>query len=175
MIRANHQHAGKLGLCAGGRLQRDAVQSGDFFQQFFQVIDELEDALRMFGRLQWMEIGEAGQIGNLFVQLGIVLHGAGAQGVEALVDAEGSLREAREVAHHLKLADFWKVRGCANDIRRKQLFDRGVRNIQGWQRVPWPPLAAQLEYGRLDHARFPICSQTVCNPTMVFPSRIVPS
>ena len=65
---------------------------------------------------------ETGQPGGVLVDLGVVLHGAGAERVEAAVDAVVEVAEVGEVAHDLKLADFRQVEVVAQQIGRAAAF-----------------------------------------------------
>ena len=50
-----------------------------------------------------MQVHEAGQAGEPFVEPGVVLHGARPQRIEARIDGEVLLAQAREVTHNLGL------------------------------------------------------------------------
>src|SRR5690242_13241553 len=52
-----------------------------------------------------MDVGQPGQPRQLLVEARVVLHRAGAERVEAAVDRVILLREPREVADHLRLAE----------------------------------------------------------------------
>ena len=56
-------------------------------------------------RLQRMDVGEAGQARQFFVEARVVLHRAGAERVEPAVDRVILLRQPGEVAHDLRLAE----------------------------------------------------------------------
>ena len=88
-------------MSAGGRLQRDGRHAGDLRQHRGQVVDQAESALHGAFRLQRMDAGEAGQTGGRFVDLGIVLHGAGTKRIKSFVDGEVQVGQAREVTHHV--------------------------------------------------------------------------
>jgi hypothetical protein len=50
-----------------------------------------------------MSAEKLGERGNLFVDLGTVFHGAGAQGIEALIDAKVRAREPQEMPDNFHL------------------------------------------------------------------------
>ena len=58
---------------------------------------------------------EAREPGDFLVPLGVVLHGAAAEGVEAGVDAEVELAEAGEVADKAQLTNLRDVQFAAEE------------------------------------------------------------
>ena len=52
-----------------------------------QPVHHFQRALHRLVGLQRVDAGEAGQAGHVLVDLGVVLHGAGAERIEAAVDA----------------------------------------------------------------------------------------
>ena len=111
VIGADHQDPGQLPLRAGGRLQRDRAHAGDLGQGGLELPEQLERALRHLVGRQRMERREAGQPGRPLVELGVELHRAGAQRVEASVDREVQLREVDVVAHDLGFVELGQARG----------------------------------------------------------------
>ena len=63
---------------------------------------------------------EAREPGDLLVPLGVVLHGAAAEGVEAGVDAEVELAEAGEVADKAQFPDLRDVQLAAEEVVVRQ-------------------------------------------------------
>ena len=104
VVGADDQHAGELAVRAGRRLQGDAGQPGDLAQVLLQLVHEQQRALDGHLILVGMDVLKAGQRDGAVVDLGIVLHRARAERVEARVDGMVHLAEAGEVAHHLDLA-----------------------------------------------------------------------
>ena len=102
--------AGQLALRAGGRLERDGVEPGDLGEDLLQAPHELERALRALLLLQRMERREAGERREPLVDARVVLHRAGAERIEAVVDAEVARRELGEVADELELGDLGQAR-----------------------------------------------------------------
>jgi len=70
-------------LLAGDRLQRDAWKSKDLFQRLLEVPEQFEVALHLMIGLERMRQRKAWRAGQLFVDARIVLHGAGAERIEA--------------------------------------------------------------------------------------------
>ena len=110
-VRAHEHEAGELALRAGRRLERDGGKPGDLGEDLLESPHELERALRALVLLVRMKIAEAGEPCQPLVDARVVLHRAGAERVEAGVDAEGAVGERREVAHDLRLGDLGKARG----------------------------------------------------------------
>ena len=92
-VRADEHQARQLALRAGRRLQRDRVEARHLGEDLLQAPLELERALRAVLVLQRMEVREAGQRHEPLVDARVVLHRAGAERVEARVDAEVARRE----------------------------------------------------------------------------------
>ena len=59
------------------------------------------------GGLRRMEVLELRQGCHLLVDLRIVLHRTGAEGIEACIDTEVIIREVRVVAHHREFVALW--------------------------------------------------------------------
>jgi hypothetical protein len=106
-----HEHQpGQLALRARGRLQRDRGQPRDLLQDLLQPPLELEHPLRALVVLVRVEVAEAGQPPGAFVDARVVLHRAGAERVEAGVDAEVAVGERGDVADELRLGDLRQPR-----------------------------------------------------------------
>ena len=67
-----------------------------------------------------VQVGQAGQGRHLLVQPRVVLHGAAAQGVHAALDVVVQVRQGREMAHDLRLAERGQIgrRGAAQARRQ---------------------------------------------------------
>ena len=83
-------------------------------------------------RLQRMRQRETGDARDLFVDARVVLHGARAEGVEAGVDGDVQLREAREVADDVDFADFDLVRLCEGKACVLWFYDRTKGHRRRW-------------------------------------------
>ena len=104
--RANQQDAGEFAVRAGRGLQRDRVHAGDLGERGFQARHHFHAALRQRLGLIGMRPGQAFGARHHFVDPRVVLHGAGAQRIHAVIDGVVPGGKAREVADGLHLADF---------------------------------------------------------------------
>ena len=111
MVLLDQQHAGELAVSAGGRLEGHVVHAGDLTQQLPSGVQHLLTAFHGVLGSQGMHAGKAGQSGHFLVNAGIVLHGAGAQRVEAGVDAVNTLVQLSVVAAEVGLTDLGQL-GC---------------------------------------------------------------
>ena len=109
-VRAHEHEAGQLSLRARRRLQRDRREPRDLGEHLLEAPHELERALRRLVLLVRVEVAEPGEPGEPLVDARVVLHRAGAERVEARVDAEGAVGERREVTHDLRLGDLGQAR-----------------------------------------------------------------
>ena len=106
-----HQHqARQLALRAGGGLQRHGGQARHLGEDLLQLPHQLERALRALVLLVRVQRREAGERGDALVDPRVVLHRAGAERVEAGVDAEVAVGEVREVADDLVLGQLGQPR-----------------------------------------------------------------
>ncbi len=110
VIGLDHEDAGELSLGAGRGLEAGPVHAGYLEQPLLQLVQELEDPLHVRLGLVGVKLGEAGERRHLVVDLGVVLHGARPQRIEAGVDAVVEMGQAGVVAHHLRLGDFGQRR-----------------------------------------------------------------
>ena len=101
---ADGHDAAQLAMRAGGRRHRDRRHVGQRLQPVRQLVDQLQRALHGGDRLHRMQIADAGQPRHLLVEARIVLHGAGAERIDAHVDGVVLLAHLGVVAHHLRLA-----------------------------------------------------------------------
>ena len=106
MVGADQKNSSELPMCAGGRLQRDRIHAGNFFQAFLQHPHDTHCALRKRFRLIRMGIGNTFQPRHHFVDAGIVFHRAAAQRIHTEVDSVIPSGEASEMADDFDLADF---------------------------------------------------------------------
>jgi len=86
MVGLDNVEAGQLSMGAGGGLQRNLVNPTDLAEILIQLIHHLKGALAQLLRLIGMDIGKPRQPDDLFIDLGIILHGAGPQRVEVNVN-----------------------------------------------------------------------------------------
>jgi hypothetical protein len=102
-IRADHQDARELAVRAGGGLQADGVHAGDGGEVVLELGEDREHALR--GALVLVRVDVLEALGDLFVDLRVVLHRARAERVDVAVDRELAVRELRVVPHQVELGD----------------------------------------------------------------------
>lgn len=95
-----------------------------------------------------MGIGEAREAAGDFVDLWVVLHGTGAQGVQTEVNGIVFLGEAGEVAHNAHLGNF----GEGQPGARKLLREFGQRNLRFGEGNAGASGRGKLKNGRLTHA-----------------------
>jgi hypothetical protein len=109
-VRVHEHQTRELALRSGCGLQRDRIEATDLGEDLLQAPHELERTLRPLLLLERVKSREAGQTDDHLVDARVVLHRAGAEGIEAGVDAEVAGRELREVAHELRLRDLGQPR-----------------------------------------------------------------
>ncbi len=126
-VRAHEHEPGQLPLRARGRLQRDRRKTRDLREHLLKTPHQLERALRAFVLLVRVEIAEPGKPGEPLVDARVVLHRAGAERVEAGVDAERPIGKRREVANELRLRDLGEPRRVGAPQRGRQLRDGKIR------------------------------------------------
>ena len=110
VVCAREQDARQLAVGARARLQRHVREPGDLGQRRLEVPHQGQRALRPGGGLHRMQARVAGQRRDPLVQLGVVLHRARAERVEARVQVEVALGDPVEVAHDLRLGDLGQPR-----------------------------------------------------------------
>src|SRR5699024_951647 len=98
VVLLDEQHAGELAVGAGGGLEGHVVHAGDLAEVALGGVQHLPAPGGGVGGSQGVDGGEAGQGRHLLVDPGVVLHGAGAQGVKAAVDAVDVLAQLCVVA-----------------------------------------------------------------------------
>ena len=128
-VRAHHHQARQLPLRARGRLQRARVQARHFDQDLLEPPHQLERALNRLLVLVGMQVPEAGKHREPLVDARVVLHRAGAERIEARVDAEVARRELREVPDDLGLGELGEPRRnlaaqLVRHLRRREVVAR---------------------------------------------------
>ena len=103
-------------MSAGSGLESDRVHAGDFGESGFEHGDDFETALGEFLGLIRMGPGETFGACDEFVHARVVLHGAGAEGIEAEINGVIPSGEAGEVAEGFELADFGEVFDLGTDV-----------------------------------------------------------
>ena len=128
MVCLDEQQTGKLSVGPSGRLESHGVHAGDLPQQLSRFVEHLQTSLHRLLRLKGVNLGKPGQGCHIFVNFGIVFHGAGAQGIESVVDPVDPLGQRRVVAGQLRLRHM----GQAEEIR-PGVGQRDLRHIAGGQ------------------------------------------
>ena len=137
MIGPDHRHAGELALRAGHGRETDPLHAGDVLEHLLQLVHAGEKSLGL-GR-ERMAPQEFRQHGVGIAGLGVVLHGAGAQGIKMRIDREVELRQTREVPHHLQLGDLGqRRRRPAAQMRGNSRRGRRLRAIAAAEIDSWP-------------------------------------
>ena len=108
---ADHGDVSVDGLAAAGGRQAEGVHAGDGFEVFARVVNDFQDPLQRVLVLAGMKLRELRRTHELFVNLGVVLHRAGAKAdVGVQIGADGLLREAQIVPQQLHLRDLGQPR-----------------------------------------------------------------
>ena len=126
-VRAHEHEPGQLSLRACRRLQRHGREARDLGEDPLQVPHELERALRVLVVGVRMQVAEAGKRCEPLVHARVVLHRAGAERIEAGVDAERAIGERREVADDLRLGELGQPGRARAAQRVGNLRHREVR------------------------------------------------
>ena len=142
----------------GGRtgtgLQRESVHPRDLFEHLLEPIHDLQDALNGLYVLQRMDIRHLLSSGQLVIDLGAVLHGAGALPyLDVQVCPQVLLGQPEIVSHDLRLGEFRQIWGTPS----MHHFRKGRQNVShllsylrlhfGHQESPFS-LSAQLKDDR---------------------------
>ena len=144
VVGVNHQHPRQLALCARRGLEGRGLHSGELEQILLQLVHELEGALEAGLRHEGMNVREAGQRGHALVDLGVVLHGAGAQRVHPRIDPEVPRGEARIVTDDVDLGQLRQFRGRS----RQRGVQLALRDVLGRNADPHASLARTLPQER---------------------------
>ena len=102
-----HEHqSGQLAVSTGKGVEREFGQTRNLGQCLGQLVVEPQGTLYRLFALPRVQRGEGRHRSHLFVYLGVVLHGAGAQRIEAGLDTEVLVRYVGIVAHYVEFAHF---------------------------------------------------------------------
>ena len=127
---------------SGGGLEGDGIHAGDLTEQVLCPVQDGLSALDGVGGLEGVQTGKAGQGGGLLPQLGVVLHGTGAQWVEAVAHAEGPAGEGLIVAGQVALP---QLRQAGDRFPPVLLRQGGGGHVQRRQKIVPPARAAALK------------------------------
>ncbi len=143
VVGLDHHEPSQFPVGASRGLQRGLGEPGNGRQMLTEVVDELQGALDRLLGLVRMDSTQSRQAHHILMHPGIVLHGAGAQGVKAHIHSVIEPRELGVVAHNLRFAHLWEPGSLAAQILLgNQLFNWGFRNIKLWK-----PVAAATRRG----------------------------
>ena len=132
MVGGDELHAGKFAVGPRHRLECVGLHARDFAEPLLGFVEALERPLgvgRGAGQLreQRMQTRKTGQAAHVLAEFGVVLHGAGAKGVEIGVHAVVELGKTGKVTHHVQLGAL----GQARRILAQQLGGQHVRGPGG--------------------------------------------
>jgi hypothetical protein len=130
----NEEHSGEFPLRSGRRLKGHGIHACDLGQKALELEQEPEKPLGEFLGKKRMGRGKSRQTGLLVIDLRIVLHCAGAQGIGARVHTEVPGGEPGKVANHIHFAEIRKIRARG----REALFQRGELHIARGKRETAP-------------------------------------
>jgi hypothetical protein len=139
MVGPHHKQTGEFAMRAGGRLQRHRGKAADLGEPLLQFEHQREIALHGVHFLQRVRVGKSRKPRDLLVDLGIEFHGAGAERVEAGIDAEVTLRQRKMVPHHVELRQFGQAeigvqrvrrQCCLGHVARRQIDAMPARHAQ---------------------------------------------
>ena len=134
VMRADDHEAGELAVCAGRGLKRHSGQARDLAQALLELDHELQHALdRGFG-LVGMQVREAREPADALVHPRVVLHGAAAERVEAVVHAEVHAGERGEVAGDVHLGQLRQHGRRTPGTARERRVPVGLGHVQLRQR-----------------------------------------
>ena len=137
----NQQKSRKFAVGAGRRLERHAVHSCYLTEYFLRSLQDLQGALNGGFRLQRMNSRKSGESGDLIIDLWIVFHGAGTQGIAAVVDTVGRFGQLRIMAAYV----IFRYLGKAQRKRSRALRHH-VRHV-GWrQNLAVTPVYTSFKY-----------------------------
>src|SRR5215204_4232230 len=152
----DHEYARELALGAGHRLQGDGWEAGDLRQEALDLVHDPQGALDLIFCLQGMEPGEARHRGGGLVGARVVLHRAGAEGVEVRVYPPVLAREVGVVTDHGRLVHLGEARLLfASRILGEDLVEVRLLHVELREGVAAPALAAFVPDQVTQHSKPP--------------------
>ncbi|GBC76398.1 hypothetical protein HRbin07_00598 [bacterium HR07] len=149
----NKKHSRQLPVGSGGRLERDRVHAPNRAEIFPQFVHQLEGPLGEIIPLQGMGMGEPRQPRHIFVNSRIVLHGAAAQGIDAVIYPVVHAREFCVMADDLDLRDLGELWVFFTDeLWGDQLREISLRDVKSRQPQAGAALLANIK-DRRSHPR----------------------
>ncbi len=105
-IGAHEQDSGEFAVGSGGGLEGDGIHAGDFDELIGERLHDAQRALGVLLGLIGMGSGNSVEARDDLVDARIVLHGAGAERIHAVIDGVVPGGKAGEVADDFNFADF---------------------------------------------------------------------
>ena len=99
MVGADDQNTGQFSVSSCGWLKGDSIEPTDLAQPLLGFVHQSQGPLHGLNRLKWVDLAETRQAGNRFVDLGVIFHGAGSQGIEPGIHCMVQLGDIHKVAH----------------------------------------------------------------------------
>ncbi len=120
---------------AGRGLQRDGIHAGDLDELLAEHLHDAQRALADALRLIRMRLGQSHQPRDVLVHARVVLHGARAQRIHAVIDRVVPGGDAREVADDLDLADLGHLAQVFARVVAEQFGGIDFRHVERRQLV----------------------------------------
>ncbi len=128
VVGRDDHHAREFAVRSRQRVGRERVHAHDLAERLLQFVHHGQCALRQHAparklRQERVERGKSRKRRDFLGYLRVVLHGAGAQGVEVRIDPVILPRQGGKVAHHIKLRKFGKrcIVGTAIPFRDRMM------------------------------------------------------
>ena len=150
VVRLDHAQPRPFPVGSGSGLEGHSLHPGDVTEHPLQLPHQLQGALNGLDRLERVDVRQSIQRGRLFVDGGVVLHGAGPERVGALVEVVVATPEATEVPRQVGLVQSGNLRRTpAPPDGWQGLRQPGAVHTGGGEHRPRAVPARQLEEERL--------------------------
>jgi hypothetical protein len=134
MVSLHDQQTGQLALSSGSWLQSNGVHAGDFSERIFEGLEHLQSALyRLFWLLR-VQVGETWQACHVFINLGVIFHGAGPERVEANINAVVQAGKSCEMPNDVEFRHRGQRQFFAQKAGRNMVSGINFGNIECRQR-----------------------------------------
>ena len=141
-----HDHqTGQLTMGSGARIKREAGHARDSGKSLVHVVVDLQSSLYRGCRLERVQPEEALHLGDLLVDLRVVLHRATSQRIESGVHTEIHLGKVRVVTHDINLAHLRKS-NCLRPSESSRNLVRGGSPLVLSEGIADSPLFGEFEY-----------------------------
>ena len=142
VVSLDQEKSGELTVSSGCRLECNSCHACDLAEEFLEVSDQLVCALYSVCRLERMQLGESRKSRHLLIDPRVVLHCAGAERIESVVDSVSSLSKSCVVSSHLVLRDLREMRLLLTKRSCRHLY----RNVACREDILSSTRNALLEY-----------------------------